>query len=544
LIKELVETLRKATYGFIVLDVLNVITRHHRIQGSRGLENTLVELREALNGIGYSTKFVEVPSDTSKGLIDSPLSWDVEEASLVFSSGGKAIGEFNLVEHPTLVAAHSPPGEGCAELSVCSGFECKGRAVLVKGPAYDAYKRVDADLIVVYDPKRYIDAVPYTGLFLRSSEVKDTVVMNIPYRTALTLLSMLVENPARKITVCWKSKSRYSSRPMHALVACNSEEEPGVLFTSHICHPKPGAHDNASGSAANYMIAFASSATRLKIPLCHAWIPEYTGTVYLDKALPWQPIGVINLDMVGSKQWITGSTLNIVNTPLYMESLMAPYVYLAVKSVFDNTASFGGFQLPGSRYSLSPYTAGSDHDVLLSWGFDTIMLNEWPSKYYHTDMDSVDTISPLQVSKTAISSLLAAYLAFTGYKRELVESIFLDYLKSWYSIEALKQGLEPSASDVSRILNRTRLKPGELTRLPSPVSTRAIQRILGLEDYMRVREVKGAISYLTLYAPLAYVNGINEHLQMFQLENIIKWSNDEEMLIRHAWETIMNSVLK
>lgn len=546
MIKELLSSLAKNARGSLTSDMVNMLTRHHRIQGSTGLENALSDLYDALEGIGYSPRVIEVPSDSRKGFIDSPVSWEIEDAFLQFKAGGKLLEEYSFTEHPTLVAAHSPPGEGCGTLSLCNGGECHGDAVLVRGPAYEAYSRADAKLVVVYEPKRYIDAVPYTGLFLHSNEVKDTVVMNIPYRTALKLMSMLVENPGRKIEVCWSNRSRYTSKPMHVLIACNDNVDgPGVVLVSHICHPRPGAHDNASGSVANYVAAFISHVMRLDIPLCHVWVPEFTGTVYLDRALPWRPLGVVNLDMVGSKQWITGSTLNIVNAPLYMDSTIVPYTYLAVKAVLDTAPSFGGFDLPGSRYSLSPYTAGSDHDVFLSWGVDTVMLNEWPSKYYHTDMDTAETLSQRSLTDTAVVSLLAAYMAYKRYRVDFVTNVFLDYLKTWYALEAMKTGFNTGLDELSRrISDQARLKPGEIRGIASPVSTRLIQRLIGFEKYREITEVKGAVSYLTLYAPLAYANGISDASQLFQLENLVKWSNREEALISEAWELIRNEVLK
>lgn len=544
MIKEVLDKVRRGAQRTPVLDVLNAITRHHRIQGSSGLESALRDLQDLLGREGYSTKLVEVPSDSGKGFMDTPISWDVEDAYLKISMNNEIVEEYSFTGHPTLLAAHSPSGEGCGQLSLC-GEKCSGDAVIARGPAYEAYMKADARLVLVYDPKRYVDAVPYTGLFLHSSEIKDKVVMNIPYKTALRVLAYLFENPSRKVEVCWEARSRYTGRPMHALVACNNWSEPGVLLVSHICHPKPGAHDNASGSTANYVAAVASITAKLDIPLCYAWVPEYTGTVYLDEVFSHPPLGVINLDMVGSKQWATGSTLNIVNTPLYMESRVTRYTYIAVKAVFDTASSFGGFNLPGARYSLSPYTAGSDHDVFLSWGIDTVMLNEWPSKYYHTDMDTVETLSPRSITDTAVASLTAAYLFYNNYKAEWITRVFDDYLKSWYALEAAKTGFESSLEGISKILEeRGRLKPGEMEKLKSPISTRRLREILGFNEYRRLSEIKGAVSYLSLYAPLAYINGLEDYRELFKLENLVKWKREEEELLEKSWVLVRDTLLK
>jgi hypothetical protein len=525
-------------------DLLNIITRHHRIQGSRELNMAIQELREILNGMGLSTKLLKITPGGVKGYMEIPAGWNLKKAYLEFKVGGTIIEKFDSIDYPTLVAAHSPPGEGCGELSICTNEECEGEVVLAKGYVYDLYKTIDAKLILLYDPKRFMDAVPYTGLFISKNEVLDKVVMNIPYITALRLQSMLIENPTRKITVCWKVDSEYSEEEILALLACNADE-PTVLYTSHICHPKPGAHDNASGSVANALIAFAiaNSKNQDYMPSCHAWIPEYTGTIFLKNALKNPPKAVINLDMVGSNQDVTGSTLNVVIPPLFMDPTIAAYAYLSVKYVMDTASSFGGFKLPGTRYSVSPYTAGSDHDVTIGWGWDSVMYNEWPSKYYHTSMDALSTLSITSLIQISLASLIAGSLYHQRFKVEQVRARFKEYLKAWYGIESLKTGISPTL--ISGLIEADRpLIPEKVKELETPISHRLLYKVMDRDVFLRLREIRGASTYLSLYAPLGYINGVENLMELFKQENLIAWTKNEEIIINNAWSIIKNEILK
>jgi len=544
LIHELVSKYMENLHASMARDLLNIITRYHRIQGSRELNLAVEELKEVLSGMGLSTRVLKIAPGGTKGFMEIPASWNLKNAFLEVKVGNTVIEKFHSKDYPTLVAAHSPPGEGCGELSICTNEKCEGDVVLAKGYVYDLYKTIDARLILVYDPKRFRDAVPYTGLFISREEVLDKVVMNIPYTTALRLQSMLIENPARKITVCWRVESEYSGEGILALVACNTEE-PAVLYTSHICHPKPGAHDNASGSVANALIAFAIANSRNEayIPSCHAWVPEYTGTIFLKNALKNPPKAVINLDMVGSNQGVTGSTLNIVMPPLIIDSTIAPYAYLAVKYVMDTASSFGGFKLPGVRYSITPYTAGSDHDVTIGWGWDSVMYNEWPSKYYHTNMDALSTLSVTSLIQISLASLVAGSLYYQKFKTDQVRARFKEYLKAWYGMESLKTGITPTL--ISSLIDSERMPVRDkVNELETPISLRLLYKKMDRDMFLRLREIRGANTYLSLYAPLGYKNGVENLMELFKQENLIGWTKNEEIIINNAWSIIKDEILK
>lgn len=531
-VTKILDTYAKIPVEGLGRDLLRRLTLYHRIQGSTGIRDAVLQVKEILEKTGLELRLFEIPADTVKGFMETPVSWDLEGGFVEFKIGSEQVTRINAQDRPTLVSAHSPPSEGCAELSICPSIkECKGDAVLVEAPGYIAYRELDAKLIVLYDSKRHPEGVPYTGLFISASEIKDKSVVNINYTTASKLMHL--SRKGSKIEVCWKIETRFSSRPMLGLLAYWGED-PGILYMSHICHPKPGAHDNASGVVANILSAVLIQASNARFPHAHLFIPEYTGSIYMENKLPWKPRGVINLDMVGSKQWVTNSTLNIVNSPLFMKSYSVSAVFLAAKAVLDEVSSFGGFRLPAFRYSITPYTAGSDHDVTIIRGLDTTMLNEWPSKYYHTDLDDIDTISMQSLAKTAVISALAGNMIMSRDNSERLLHVFKDYLKSWYSLEAYRYSKDVSL--LSKVIDN-QIDPLYNETL-TPFSMRLLYKELGLDRYEKLRNTKGAHSFLTVYAPLAYLNNIRDYYEIFQLENLLQWSSEDRKVIDEAWEHI------
>jgi len=523
-------------------DFLKSLTRYHRVQGSRDLWKSVEELYSIVSKYGFEAKIERVESNTSIGYVESPVSWDPVEAEIVFKSSGRVLAEYSLERHPTLLAAHSPGGEGCGELKICGENPCEAIVALAHGYIYDLYINSSSDLIVYYDESRYHEAFPYIGLFIKQSEIRKRVVMTIPYSIASKLIDA-VKVKGRSVEVCWKARVNYHDQGLPVLIACRGSD-PGVVFISHICHPKPGAHDNASGSIANlaalHILAKASS--EYSYSSCHVWVPEYTGTVILDKLLPWKPLGVINLDMVGSKQHVTGSTAVVVNPPRFMTHNSAAALWIALNKVFSTSKSFNSTPQLSIRLGISPYTIGSDHDVFVAWGFDSTMLNEWPSKYYHTDMDDVNTIDPENVALTGLAAILAGYVFAKSGRVSEVSKLYASTVSNWYRTQAVTTGF--TTSYLTRYLIKKPLLSSSVEKplMKTPLTSRTLYGILGREEFLKVRKIAGALTYLEVYAPLAEILGLKNHLKHFIAENMLKLTGEEVEAITRAWSTVKSHI--
>jgi len=68
-------------------------------------------------------------------------------------------------------------------------------------------------------------------------------------------------------------------------------------------------------------------------------------------------------------------------------------IYRSLRSIFTVNTFNNSNKVWGIRMDISNYEAGSDHDVLLSFKIPTVMLNQWPDKFYHSSLDTLDKVS-------------------------------------------------------------------------------------------------------------------------------------------------------
>lgn len=210
-----------------------------------------------------------------------------------------------------------------------------------------------------------------------------------------------------------------------AAIRGTTKPDEEIFLIAHLCHPKPSANDNASGSGLLLEIArtIRTLIAKGKIPrpartIRFFWVPETSGTVaYLSQHEEARSrlVAGINLDMVGQNQELCRSTLNLDRTPDSLPSYLNDYVYsLIEQSVeeFDKQTLFGS----GStfRYNTSAFSGGSDHAEFTeaTTAVPCVMLLQWPDLYYHTSMDTIDKVSEDSLKRigwiTAVAALTLA----------------------------------------------------------------------------------------------------------------------------------------
>jgi hypothetical protein len=67
---------------------------------------------------------------------------------------------------------------------------------------------------------------------------------------------------------------------------------------------------------------------------------------------------------------------------------------------------------------------------------------------------------------------------------------------------------------------------------------RFIYKTLGRDAFYKVRKIKGAYSYLTVYAPVAESIGLKDHLDRFVREGLVEWSKEETETISKVWNEL------
>jgi hypothetical protein len=209
-----------------------------------------------------------------------------------------------------------------------------------------------------------------------------------------------------------------NDRPMRVLhVRVPGKVEAEILFVSHLCHPAPGANDNASGPAMMMELIHYYAQHPPHFSLRFLFTVEYWGTVAFcarhESALSGI-IGGISLDMVGASQDVCGSTMIIDEMPDHLASCLD----LSLWRQLQIASRAGNYRLVGNpvtafRCDFQYYTGGSDHYVLndASVGIPSTAINTYPDRFYHTPDDTPDKISPetLHLFFSTIVDGLAAF---------------------------------------------------------------------------------------------------------------------------------------
>ena len=397
-------------------DYLKRITRYHRIQGSHGLQQA-VEAVEALI-VDEAPDLVEVTSykytgKSSPEWLQLPTAWDVYDATLTVN--GRI---YRLQAHPTLPAAHTPPTDGVVEGEVVpvrdpldprEYEEKKDKIVLVTEYHRLAYRlAAEAGVagVILAMKDRNWDAFPYIGLFLTSEEASKyaTPAVTVPWRLAGEL-----EGKRVRIRV---DADIGGPGEVPVLIAWLGDPQAGgPSLVAHICHPKPGANDNASGVASSLeafiALAEAIEAGDLEQPegtLRLILVPEYTGsTLLLEGWMHNLHISGLNLDMV-ARSGTLADPPRLTYAPITVGPSRTADTY------YDVLLAAGG------DAGIDYYMAGSDHDVFIGYGRDSAMVNQWPDPYYHSDLDDADTIDPGLLASTALNAATTVYLEASGYE--------------------------------------------------------------------------------------------------------------------------------
>lgn len=206
---------------------------------------------------------------------------------------------------------------------------------------------------------------------------------------------------------------------VNAFIPGETDEE--IWITAHLCHPRNSANDNGSGVGATIeaMRVIHELVNRGELTLKRGirllLIPEMTGTyAYLNEIgeEAWSKVRAgINLDMVGAKQTDGYGPLILTQTP-HTTPTIANAAARLVLNIAKKQANYllKGTKMPLFNSAMSDFTGGSDHYILSdpTVNIPTLMLGQWPDKYYHT---SGDTAEVLSADTLTVSASLAAMFA-------------------------------------------------------------------------------------------------------------------------------------
>ncbi|MFH0992492.1 MAG: DUF4910 domain-containing protein [bacterium] len=499
------------------------ITRHHRIQGSRGYRAAAQYVLGQLRKLGFSEKDACIESYKSDGKIayqtwQSPSGWDIEWGELRMLEPY----EERIVGYPEIamsVMTYSNPGDVTAELvwvgsglndEDYTGKDVTGKIVLATGYGGEVHRlavlKYGAKAVVCYlDDERAKDKpdmLAYTGMWPRTDELdRVTFGFNLTHRQGEKLKNLL--QSGKKVVLRGQVKGiglePYAMDIVVAHLRGSEKSDEEVLLTAHLDHPKESANDNASGSAALLDIARSLNTLikekRLPQPkrsFRFLWVPEFNGSIaYIDGhpeiAGPERGgkcLAGINMDMVGENEELTHSAMVITRTPPSLPSV--------INVVVENMAQMvDGMEIRTPRgsqsifnYRITEYSGGSDHVVFNDLKVPSVMIVHDPDYTHHTSEDTPDKVDPVELERA-----------------EMIATGTLWYLANLTHPQAIELSYLACAECAQRI--------GEATRSALQLITTASSR----ERVMRIDEARIKLEQMNKWeqATLTSILSYNDH---------------------------------
>ena len=448
------DLLHEALSGEVAKDHVIQITRHHRIQGSRGYRHAAEYVLAQLRAYGFSEDEAWIESFPSDGRIEyqtwqSPSGWDIERAELRIV---EPVDE-RLVGYPEIgmsVITYSNPGDVTAELvwvgagtsdADYEGKDVSGKFVLATGYGGEVHRHAvlkhGAAAVVAYlddaRAKDHPDIIQYTGMWPRTEELdRVTFGFNLSNRQGERLRALL-ESGQRVVLhgqVEGIGLEPYYMDVVVAHISGSDKVDEELVFSAHLDHPKESANDNASGSGAILDIARALrdliDSDRLDRPdrsIRFIWMPEWYGTqAYLDAhpemagpALGGSWLANVNMDMVGENLELLHSKMILTRTPSSLPSALNDVVADMARMVDGMDVRTPRGSQSAFNWRVTPYSGGSDHMQFIDRKIPGVMLGHSPDYTHHTSDDTPDMVDPVELERSEIvSTATFVYLASLG----------------------------------------------------------------------------------------------------------------------------------
>lgn len=426
---EILAELSNSLSGIRAKEEVSRIAAHHRIQASPGFFDALTGVKETLDQVGVLSKVHAYPADGAHKTFSwtPPISWNVRDGSLrQIAPQEKILIRFDEIPHG--IIAHSQGGEATGEvidlgegtsLQDYEGIDVSGKFVMATGQPREVaslvVERGAIGVILYPTPQQaggWPDIVRYGGFWPNASQMDKTPLgFSISRRQADELLHAMRTGPVR---LCGKVDADLSPGFLHVLEGWIPGKDPKareVLLVAHLCHPRPSANDNASGSGLLVEIARTLTelaAARKVVPertIRFLWVPEFHGT------LPWAAahqeqveklLFVLNLDMVGESPERLGEPFCVSQAPgpALLNSWFAPLLKRIGND--SRTIAPGGSRRP-LHWRLATPSGGSDHIIFsdTTFGVPAVMFGH-SDPLHHTHLDDLEMVDPTQLKRIGL----------------------------------------------------------------------------------------------------------------------------------------------
>lgn len=391
----------------------------HRIMGSPAYDEALHYTREALTALGVADVRVEsfpMNGEHAYGDWIAPIAWRPRRAELRVETPERfTLADFAETPVSLHVGSQSTPPRGMrAELVDVGAGESDddyaavtaGCTVLTSGNLREVYDigvvRYGARGIVTDNmpwqapdigrtPDALPEAVSYNKLPVRRHEIGSGVFsFGISARQGARLRGLLENGPVGIHALVDAEAGAGELHVLTAVIPGSDLPKHEIVLIAHLCHPSPGANDNATGAALVLEIArlLVQRRPRLRHSIRLLFVPELYGTVawLLESAAPRGQLALaVNLDMVGADRSKTRGQVWLDRSPWSAASFFDDVLAAAL----DRVAQASGRNW---TYGVREHLGGSDHTAFHApeIAVPASMLGHFPDLYYHTDLDDLD----------------------------------------------------------------------------------------------------------------------------------------------------------
>ncbi|MGY5852146.1 MAG: DUF4910 domain-containing protein [Candidatus Thorarchaeota archaeon] len=434
---EIVNVVNRIVSGIQAKDYAVAISAHHRIQASPGIHDAIEYLQTQIKQISDAKiKVFKYVADGASPVEtwDTPLGWSAKSGKLDLLEPEEDVLAMYSAE-PLSLIAHSKStdfkgdvvyvGKGVTDEDY-EGKDVKGKLVLTESLARIVHRvavleKGAAGVLTFVPPsgKDEIAALRRYDAFWPNKEEVDATGFGFALTQAdgIKLKDWLESRKSVRVHAKVDAKLHDGDIELLSALLPGKDASKEVWLFAHVCHPHPGANDNASGSGVVMETLRAISelvkSGELEQPeysIRFLWGPEWSSTIkfiHHEKELLKKCIAMINLDMVGADPSKSGSILNLYRTPFSLPTTLNNLVryWMETETRRKDDRSTGGTMAP-IRSDYTRYSAGSDHFMLTDGtvGIPAIMLNQYPDRFYHT---STDTVDKLDVKQMGLSSRIA-----------------------------------------------------------------------------------------------------------------------------------------
>ena len=397
------------------------ISQFSRIQGSKGYHEIVEIIKNELSRIGYNEiEHFKSPADGKNnawGYV-AAYQWEIESGELWITEPERIkLCDYNEIQ--TSIVTHSKSCDIIAEVvDIGKGdkkedYESKdidGKLILISSPTYKFHSYIESSgaLGVIYYPdlKRtgdQLDKRIYNSFFTTHDRLdKAKFGFSISYKQAIYLKELLEKGP---VNVHAKINAKFMNGNLEVITTSirgTEYPEQEIIVIAHLCHPFPGANDNASGAAGLLELARAMKylldekvLEQPKRTIRFVWVPEFNGTA------PWMKyhknkinnvLACLNLDMIGEHRLKIGYPLEVNLAPHSTPSILNDIASLYIKKIADHPKgiAINGTKVPMS-YRITSFEGGSDHVLFADsyFGIPSLMFGH-KDPYYHSSMDTVE----------------------------------------------------------------------------------------------------------------------------------------------------------